>query len=112
MNNKLSERLRQIRIQQGGYQKELAYHLRVSVGTISNYENGVHDPDLDSLGKIAQYYGVSTDYLIGLTDCRYSVNTFNRVIFDGYTVGRLLELLDRLDPEAKAYLFWMLRRLG
>lgn len=39
MNN-LPERLYHLRIESGGYQKELAHYLHVSVGTISNYENG------------------------------------------------------------------------
>lgn len=46
-------------------QKELAECLGLSVGTISNYENSVHFPDLETVIKLAEYFGVSTDYLLG-----------------------------------------------
>lgn len=36
------EKLYRLRIERGIYQKQLAAYLHVSVGTISNYENGVH----------------------------------------------------------------------
>ena len=39
--------------------------LSVSTGTISNYENGVHYPDLEKLVQLADYFQVSTDYLLG-----------------------------------------------
>lgn len=35
----------QLRTERGIYQKQLAEYLTVSIGTISNYENGVHCPD-------------------------------------------------------------------
>lgn len=108
MNN-FAERLHQLRTTRCEYMKELAHHLHVSLGTISNYENGIHCPDLDALCKIAQYYDVTTDYLIGLTDCPYSVETLDQVIADGYTVGQFLALLSQLDPKAKAHLVWILR---
>ena len=49
-------------------QKELAVYLNVSVGTVSNYENDVHSPDLSTLCKLADFFGVTTDYLLGRTD--------------------------------------------
>lgn len=38
--------------------------------SISLWCNGDTRPDIISLGKIAEYFNVSTDYLLGLTDCR------------------------------------------
>ena len=37
-------------------QKELATFLRVSVGTVSNYENDVHAPDLRTLCRLADFF--------------------------------------------------------
>ena len=45
-------------------QKELAVYLNVSVGTVSNYENDVHSPDLSTLCKLADFFGVSVNYLL------------------------------------------------
>ena len=63
----ISDKLTLLRESKGVYQKELAAYLKVSIGTISNYENGVHEPDLVTLGKLADFYGVSTDYLLERT---------------------------------------------
>ena len=64
----LSERLTMLRKIKNVGQKVLASCLKVSVGTISNYENGVHQPDLNTLCKLAEYYGVTIDYLAGRND--------------------------------------------
>jgi len=37
-------------------------------GTISKWKNGVQYPSIESLVKLANYFGVSTDYLLGRTD--------------------------------------------
>ncbi len=107
----VSSILKQLRSERGLQQKEIANYLQVSTGTISNYENGVHSPDLDVLQQLARIYGVSMDYLAGLTDCQCPIETLNQVISDGYTIGQFLELLDRLDSKDKESLVWMLRKI-
>lgn len=62
--------LKQLREENGLVQKELAAVLHVSNGTISNYESGIHSPNLDTLCAIADYYGVSVDYLLGALTLR------------------------------------------
>lgn len=63
----LGNRLLLLRREKGLYQKDLAEYLHLSVSAISNYENGTNDPDLQTLCRIADYYGVTTDYLLGRT---------------------------------------------
>ena len=46
-------------------QEELAQVLYVTSGTISNYENGVHLPDIEKLISLADFFDVTTDYLLG-----------------------------------------------
>lgn len=46
-------------------QKDLAQYLNVSVATISHYESGSSLPDVNTLVKLANYYGVSVDYILG-----------------------------------------------
>lgn len=64
----LPERIKNERIKRGLNQTELATYLGIKKTTISNYETGYSSPDNENLKKIAQYFGVSTDYLLGLTD--------------------------------------------
>lgn len=107
--NKLPETLKHLREQKCVYLKEVAPVLGVSVGTVSNYEHGVHSPDPDTLAQLADYYGVSVDYLVGRTDCSCPISTINRKIHGEYTVGQFLELLDRLPKPDLQYLVYMLK---
>ena len=65
---KFVERLKELRIEKGLTQTQLAKELRVNQRTISNWEVGERQPDLDTLEVIAKYFNVSYDYLLGLTD--------------------------------------------
>lgn len=59
------ENLRKLRISKGLQQKELAPLLNIKISTYCQYETGKRQPDYDTLKKIADYFEVSTDYLIG-----------------------------------------------
>lgn len=85
--------LAKLRKENGLAQKELAALLNLSVGTISNYENGVHSPDLSTLCKLAEFYHVTTDYLLGRTEYRFDPLSLNRRIFKEYTV---LDIVDTI----------------
>lgn len=49
-------------------QNELAERLGVSQQTISKYENGSREPDLENLIRMSKIFHVTTDYLLGLND--------------------------------------------
>ncbi|MBD5584754.1 MAG: helix-turn-helix transcriptional regulator [Clostridia bacterium] len=66
--NKFSERLKQLRIEKKLSQKELATILEVDQRSVSNWEKAVREPDYAMLIKIADYFEVSADYLLGLED--------------------------------------------
>lgn len=70
VNERFAERLRDLREAAGLTQKQLADKLGVSRGSISYYENCERVPDIIFLEKTAYFYGVSTDYLLGLTDVK------------------------------------------
>ena len=63
-------RLRELRKERGMKQIELCQHLGVSQGNLSNWENGVYEPDTYYLKKIADFFGVTVDYLLGRSDSR------------------------------------------
>ncbi len=93
----IGQKLFQLRTSRGIYQKDLAEYLEVSVGTISNYENGVHSPDLNTLCKLAEYFQVSTDYLLELTDNADSLKDLNQQLSQEYTVGGALNVIQGLS---------------
>lgn len=63
------ERIRDMRIDRGLTQKEVAKVINVNQNTYSQYEIGVLNYPLDVVIKLAKFYGTSVDYLVGLTDC-------------------------------------------
>lgn len=60
----LGENIKQLRENANMYQKELAQVLNVTSQTISGWEINRTAPDYETLVKIANYFGVSTDYLL------------------------------------------------
>jgi HTH-type transcriptional regulator, competence development regulator len=49
-------------------QEEVAGRIGISRARYSHYENGRSEPDTETLNKLADYYDVSVDYLLGRTD--------------------------------------------
>ncbi len=72
-------RLRELRIEKGRKQKEIAAEIGMSMQALSNYENGLREPDFATLNKLAEYFDVSVDYLLGRTDER---GTVGKSIYD------------------------------
>ena len=62
------ERLKFLRENEKITQSELAKELGISQNTYSQYETGARQPSLETLIKLAKFYFVSTDYILGLTD--------------------------------------------
>ena len=89
--------LAQLRKEKGLLQKDVANHLNMTVATISNYEKGVHLPDLNTLIVLADFFDVSTDYLLQRTDYKASINTLNHQLSSDYTVSDLLNTIIELD---------------
>lgn len=82
-------------------QKELANILYVTDGTISNYENGVHLPDVDKLVSIADYFGVTVDYLLGRCSSSLSPDVFDEPVIGKKTAGELIRNIREMTPERK-----------
>lgn len=98
------ERLYQLRTERGIYQKQLAEYLEVSIGTISNYENSVHYPDLTTLCRFAEYFHVTTDYLLNLTDNTIPIDGLNVEMAANYTVGTALNTMLELSGPGRMQL--------
>lgn len=95
------ERLYRLRVERGVYQKELAVYLNVSVGTISNYENSIHCPDLNALCKLAEYFHVSVDYLLGCTEYDAPIDDLNQKLINHYSVGNAMNAIIELSHESR-----------
>ncbi len=58
-------KLKKARQNTGFTQREVAKETQISQATIANYETGRTEPDLENLGILADFYGVSVDWLLG-----------------------------------------------
>ena len=67
MKRPLNENIKLLRIQKGLNQVELAKALSVTKQCVSNWENDNVLPSVEMLIKIADYFGVTTDFLLGRT---------------------------------------------
>ena len=63
-----AQRLRELRKDNNISQKRLSNFLNFGYTAIANYESGRNQPSLDTVKKIAQFFGVTVDYLIGGSD--------------------------------------------
>lgn len=49
-------------------QKDISTELHIAATTLNGYVNNHREPDLHTLIRLARYFDVSTDYLLGLSD--------------------------------------------
>lgn len=63
-------RIKQLRKEKGITQENLSAMIGISQVTVSEYENGRNYPGAENLVKIADFFGVSTDYLLERSDIR------------------------------------------
>jgi transcriptional regulator with XRE-family HTH domain len=102
----LGDLISELRLDHGRNQKDLANILNVSVATISHYESEKNFPDVVTLTKIADYFGVSTDYLLGRTRIRMDFNSFHREVrmLDGSmtSADRVMERFLKLSDKSQA----------
>ena len=66
--NKLSQRLKELRIEHGMTQQYLASLLNIKQQSYTRYEYGTGEPSLDTLINLTQIFGVTADYLLGISD--------------------------------------------
>ena len=84
-------------------QQELANVLGISRGTIGMYEIGKRDPDTETLKKIAQYFNVSIDYLLGNSNDK-NIDESKISEIDKKLIDDITSLDDDLKKEAEKYI--------
>lgn len=87
----------ELRMETGLKQKKLSAILCMSPSNVSNYEHEVYWPDLGTLCKIADFFHVTTDYLLGRTDYRCSPEDLKRYLSSDSVFCGILNTLLSLD---------------
>ena len=68
-------RLRELREARHMSQQKLAIELNITQAAVSKYELGLSEPDVAMLKNIANYFQVSVDYIIGMSDSPAQITT-------------------------------------
>ena len=67
---KLAERMRELRKEKNLRQEDAAAELEISMSAYCRYELGSREPTASVLWRMADFYGVSLDYLVGRSDIK------------------------------------------
>lgn len=93
-----NERFRELRKKKGLSQRELANVLHMSNSTVAMYETGKRQPDFESLEKIADFFNVDIDYLLGRKDTTHRIVEIHPEYYENETVRAITDRL-RTNPE-------------
>ena len=111
-DNIMKNRLKDMRLKRGISQKILGIEIGVSQQNISKYENDIASIPIDVLIAMSEYFKVSTDYILGLSDERYNLKmqmTFNKEVDEYYEI---IELYKRLYTKNKKLVFHILTKMN
>ena len=111
-DNIMKNRLKHMTLKRAISQKILAIEIGVSQQNISKYENDIASIPIDVLIAMSEYFKVSTDYILGLSDERYNLKmqmTFNKEVDEYYEI---IELYKRLDTKNKKLVFHILTKMN
>ncbi len=95
MSTVFAARITSLRKERGMSQKEVALSLGVSQALLSHYEKGVRECGLDFVLKCAEFYNVTTDYLLGRQNSKYGLQ-FN---FENPETVNSIEHVKELDMQ-------------
>lgn len=108
--NGFGERLRELRLAAGLSQEKLANQLQITVKSIQRYESG-YRPDTYALVKLATYFNVSTDYLLGLKSYKESIKVRKEKLKgeDGYSklYSNYLNCLNNYEIVEDTTYYWI-----
>lgn len=97
-------RLKEARKSAGLTQKEVATVVGVNQNTYSYWENGKTKIDSESLAKLSELFGVTTDFLLDKAPCKTTVGSVNDKPSVRSDEEKLLGVYNSLDQESKTQL--------
>lgn len=109
MEMHLKDVLKELRIKKGLKQSDVAEELGLKVNTYQSYERGQSEPNCATLRRIADFYGVTTDYLLGREP---APNPFADLGLDEAGEQEMLKQYMSFEPEVRAMLMDVLIKLA
>lgn len=104
-NNVFAERLREVRTAKGVSQQKAAKGVGIAESNYQNYEYGQQRPGFETLCRLADYFDVSIDYLVGRTDVP-------RVIYSARQQEKFPFAFTRLPANVQKTLLKLAKQIG
>ncbi|EAC5135320.1 helix-turn-helix transcriptional regulator [Listeria monocytogenes] len=95
-------RLKQLRKNNNKTQEDISKILGISRGAYSHIENGRNEPDMETIVKLANIFGVSTDYLLGRSSNSF-IDTIAAHIDSNATEEDIKEILAYIEEKRKEH---------
>lgn len=95
------ETLRKLRKSRKLNQAQLAKELYISPSTVSQYETGRTTPSRETLNRIAAYFNVSPEYLMGASKIYEIEEMLNQEYYPGITVSEVLNKIVRVKGKGR-----------
>ena len=98
----MESRIKKLREKRGLIQEILAAELGITQQTLSKYERDITFIKVDILKKIAVYFNVTTDYLLGISDVKRDLQgqmKMNETLDEYYDLIEIYKALDLYDQE-------------
>lgn len=93
-------RLKFLREEKGLFQSDIAKILGISIAAVGFYENEKRDMSPDTIIKLAEYFGVTTDYLLGKSDVRNPAQQIDDILNEAM-IGMSKQEYDKLTETQK-----------
>ncbi len=95
----LKDRLKELRLEHTLLQKDIAKILNLTTSAYGYYEQGKRIPDSETIKILSEFFNVSSDYLLGISDTKkYEQNAQNS---NSIAEDKLIEKMKNLDEESK-----------
>ena len=102
LKNSFSVRITDLRMQKNITQKKAAEDLGISAAQLSHYEKGIRECSLSFVLKLAEYYDVSCDYLLGKETSLNSAS-YDRKLYSNEAENAIYSIL---SPEGYSSILW------
>lgn len=106
-----AETLKELRRSRNLNQKQFAKAVFITPSAVSQYETGRTMPSRETMERIAGFFGVSTDYLMGTSTVAELEELMNQEYCDGYTVADMVHRLTGLNCADRKLLTGILEAL-
>lgn len=107
----MGNRVRELRIERGLRQGDLAAKLNVSQQTISRIETGENAITSDLLAELSEFFHVSVDYILNLSDSRQTVEHLAEIEESMREEGDFFHRFHRLNSVNKVLVFQLMEQL-